>query len=111
MARIKDYLSIAFIVLIIGGFFYVKTMISNYEKEIIDLKTEKVKELKIQRTAIKLERDSIINLQVVKYDSLLKVKQKIKYIPYEKPIYVNRTLDESLNVLSDYTYKRTSKKN
>jgi predicted ferric reductase len=106
--KIKEYLSIGLIVLIIGIFFYVKTMISNYEKIITELKTEKVKVLKTEKNQIRIKRDSVIKLKLYKYDSLLKVKQEIKYIRYEKPIYINRSLDKSLDILSNYTYKKTT---
>lgn len=91
-------------------YFSFQSTVSRYDKQISDLKEEKKIELKEEKKKIIIKRDSLIQLKIKKYDSLLSEKQTIEYIPYEKPIYVDRTLDDAIYVLSNYSYQGTTKK-
>ena len=111
MSKIKNTAIVVLIALIIGIVIYGKMMFSRYEKDLNNLREEKKIELKEEKKKIIIERDSLIQLKIIKYDSLLKAKQTIKYVPYEKPVYINRTLNDAINILSNYSYQRTKTKN
>lgn len=44
----------------------------------------------------------------IEIDSLINLEKKIKYIPYEKTIYIDRTLDEALDVFSKHSANKKS---
>lgn len=78
------------------------------------------KETVIEKDKIKKINDSILNLYQNKIkayerkiDSLAKLKQQIKYVPYEKYYYSDRNVDTALDIISNYQYDtraRSSKK-
>ena len=109
--KLKDYLIVVLIVAVIASFLYARFLEKDYSKQLLELKKARVKELKSEKIKVINERDSLIELGIIKYDSLLNVKPEIKYIKYEVPVYINRTLDDAIGVLSDYTYKRATNKN
>ena len=62
--------------------------------------------------SLQKEKDSIIDIydqsikkHLRKFDSLKSVKQQIRYIPYEKSYYYDRTLDAALDTIANYRYQ------
>ena len=98
------------IIVIVGQYFYFKVKTSDLEQENLDLVEEKKVELKQVRDSafVKIE-ELTINSQIA-FDSILEISQKIKYVPYEKFIYADRNLDDALDIISNYQYNETPKR-
>ena len=56
------------------------------------------------------ERDTIINNALKVNDSLINLSNKIKYIKYEKFIYLNRDINGALDVFSNHPVNTGAKK-
>lgn len=92
-------------------FFIYRNSKLDYEKEISELKEARKEELKAVRDSAFVQIESIVNRSRTTYDSLLTINQEIKYVPYEKLRYVDRTIDDALDVIADYNYSKTRQKN
>ena len=97
---------ISFFAILIAQYFYFKVKTNTLKEEI-----EKV-QIENKKTVIKV-RDSAfveINYLVVesqkKIDSIVNLPPKIKWKKYEKPIYIDRTLDNALDVIEYYEYNK-----
>ena len=102
---------IGILIIIIGGqYFLYKSQNADKDQEILDLIEDKKVELKkVRDSAFFKIKELTINSQIT-FDSILEISQKIKYIPYEKLIYADRNLDDALDIISDYQYNGTSKR-
>ena len=61
-------------------------------------------------------KDSLINIYTEKvnisnkrFDSIINLPPKIKWKKYEVPTYINRTLDDALNIHAEYKTNRLSR--
>lgn len=73
---------------------------------------EKKEDLRKQAEKLNLSFKEKTNSLQFKIDSLKKIERDIRYIPYEKPIYIDRTLDDALRVFSEHpANKRTTNSN
>lgn len=104
--KIKNYAIIALFLVLVGFYFYNRIQSDSFYKEIIELKKARKNELKEARDVSLNLIDSLLLKSSIKYDSLLLIKQKIKYVPYEKYIYSNRNLDDALDIFSRYKYNK-----
>jgi len=110
MNQIKNYI-IAILVIGVGVLFLVfKSQVSDLEKENYDLKTSKREELKKVRDSAYLEIDKVLLSSEKTFDSILNIPPKVKYIPYEKPVYPNRSLDDALLIHADYKANKGAKR-
>lgn len=106
------YVIIALMCISAGQYFVFKNKVSSLENENADLKEEKKNELKRVRDSATVRIDTLISRSNRSFDSILKQNVEIKYVPYEKLVYPNRTLDDALDVISKYRYnERAEKKN
>ena len=90
---------------IIGVFVYFTFFTNDDTLDLIE--QEKLKAIQERDKAFKV-RDSLTSANIKITDSLRKEEQNIKYVPYEKLIYADRTIDDALDILSNYTYSRTT---
>ena len=95
------YIIIALGGLLIGQFFIYKNNISDLEFENQELKEEKKSELKRVRDSsfVKITK---LTERVSVLDSIVSLPPKIKWIKYEKPIYINRSLDDAIRIHSKH---------
>lgn len=98
------------ILAIVGQFFLYKNQKSFLEQENLDLKEEKKVEIKKVRDSAFAKIEEITISSKETFDSILNISQKIKYIPYEKLIYADRNLDDALDIISNYRYNETPKR-
>ena len=90
---------------VIGVFVYFTFFANDDTLDLIE--QEKLKAIQERDKAFKV-RDSLTSANVKITDSLRKEEQNIKYVPYEKLIYADRTIDDALDILSNYTYSRAT---
>jgi len=109
-SKIGLYVIIALLVSLGGMYFYFSNKMSFLESENADLKEEKKNELKRVRDSIITRNDTLVVHSRRDFDSILRSNVQIKYIPYEKLIYSNRSLDDALDVISKYRYNEGAKK-
>lgn len=102
--RAFPYIIIALLVLLIGQYFYYRHQNNNLYDTIAELREEQKKELKQARDSAYFKIETITKVSKKKFDSILAIPPTIKYIKYEKPYYVNRSLDDALRLLSTYRY-------
>ncbi len=104
----KVYKVIVLLLLISVGvlFFYSNNRINKLKKENIELKEAKKIELRKVRDSAFVKIDSIVSSSSKKFDSILNIPPTIKWRKYEKPIYINRSLDDALDVISGYKYNK-----
>ena len=84
---------------------------NDYVIEITDLKLQKTEEIKRVRDSATTKIKELIYNSELKFDSIIYLNSKLKYKRYEKLIYVNRSLDDALHVLSTYKYNERTKSN
>lgn len=106
MNKINPYIIIVLLIALVGLFFFYKNEVNDLNNEIFDLKEEKKSELKAVRDSAQVAIDDRIEKSTKSFDSLFSLKNKIKYIPYEKFIYADRGLDEALNIIEFYSYNK-----
>jgi len=78
----------------------------SYVIDITDLKLEKTTEVKRVRDSATTKINTLVFDSQLKFDSLIYLNGKLKYRRYEKPIYIDRNLDDALDVLSKYKYNK-----
>ena len=90
--------------IIIAQYFFFK-----YQNNI--LKNENLELIKEKKEAVKKIRDSAfskINEITVtskkRIDSIINIPPTIKWYPYEKPVFTNRSIDDALDVITRYNY-------
>ncbi len=76
---------------------------SDFKEQITDIKKKQDSTSLIIQKDYKV-RDSIILAERKSNDSLKNRVDKIQYIPYEKHTYIDRSIDDALDVLSEYQY-------
>lgn len=74
--------------------------------ELSELKLKHLEELNEIQINVQKEIDNLVSTSQIKFDSLLYLNSKLKYRKYEKPIYIDRNLDDALLVLSKYRYDK-----
>lgn len=99
------YIIIALLILLIGQYFYYKNQNNKLSDTIIELKEEKIKELRKVRDSAYSKIDKITIDSQKRFDSLANLPPTIKYIKYEKSYYYNRSIDDALWILSGYKYE------
>lgn len=98
------------IIIIVAQFFYFKIKTSDLEQENLDLVEDKKDELKQVRDSAFWKITQLTIKSQITFDSILDISQEIKYIPYEKFIYADRNLDDALDIISNYKYNETPKR-
>lgn len=98
------------VAVIVAQFFIYKSQKSFLEQENLELQQEKKEEIKKVRDSAFVKINDLTIDSQNKFDSILKISQKIKYIPYEKLIYPDRNLNDALDVISDYRYYEAPKR-
>lgn len=78
----------------------------SYVIDITDLKLEKTTEVKRVRDSATTKINTLVFDSQLKFDSLIYLNGKLKYRRYEKPIYIDRNLDDALDVLNKYRYNK-----
>jgi hypothetical protein len=89
---------------IVVQYFIFKNQQSFLEQQNLDLIEGKKNELKKVRDSAFVHIEKLTISSKEKFDSILEINQEIKYIPYEKLIYFDRSLDDALDILSGYKY-------
>ena len=74
--------------------------------ELSELKLKHLEELNEIQINVQKEIDNLASTSQIKFDSVLYLNSKLKYRKYEKPIYIDRNLDDALLVLSKYRYDK-----
>ncbi len=110
MSKIYKYITFILLILLAIVAVYFKILTNNLTKENNFLKNEKKEEVRRIRDSAFLRVDEITRLSNKKFDSILNIPPTIKWKKYEKLIYTNRSLDDALDVISDYKYDRGTKK-
>lgn len=100
--KIFSYIIIGLLIAIVIQFFYYKSVNSSLTQDNLDLETEKQDELKQVRDSALIKAKQKATLSDKRFDSVVNIPLKIKYIPYEKPIYIDRTLDDALDIHTEY---------
>lgn len=98
------YIIIALLVLLIGQYFYYRHQNSKLSDTITELREEQKRELKRARDSAYLKIETITKVSKKSFDSILAIPPTIKYVKYEKPYFINRSLDDALQLLSNYRY-------
>jgi len=104
MQKAQPYIIIALLILLIGLYFYFDWKTNKIQSEFLEYKTKEKVELIRVRDSASLRIDQVIEKSNKRIDSIANLPLKIKYIPYEKPYFINRNLDTSLDILSTYRY-------
>jgi len=104
MSKLKNILIIALLIIAVGLFFYGKMVISDLNDKLDTAEDEKKEELQKVRDSAFTVIDNNIEKSNRKIDSVLSLKDKIKYITYEKYYYTDRDLDSALDTIADYRY-------
>jgi hypothetical protein len=89
---------------IVVQYFIFKNQQSFLEQQNLDLQEERKTEIKMVRDSAFVKIKELTISSQEKFDSILEINQEIKYIPYEKLIYFDRSLDDALDILSGYKY-------
>lgn len=89
-------------------YFNIKT--KNLNKLNNKLKKEKLEEVKRVRDSAIYKIEKITITSKKRFDSILSIPPKIKWKKYERPIYIDRTLDDALDIISEYKYNSGTKK-
>ena len=106
------YLFIGLVAIIVGQQVFFRTEIRDLRDEKMDLLSDQKEAIKQIRDSATARIDTLTTNSQKRFDSILKIPAKIKYIPYEKPIYINRTLDDALDVHAKHkAEQRAAKKN
>lgn len=87
-----------------------RTELRDLRDEKMDLLSEQKETIKKVRDAATARIDTLTTKSQKRFDSILRIPAKIKYIPYEKPIYINRTLDDALDVHAKYKAEQDPRK-
>lgn len=98
------------IIIIVIQFFYFKSQNSFLVQQNLDLIEEKKVDLKKVRDSAFFKIEELTANSQITFDSILEISQEIKYFPYEKLIYVNRSLDDALDIISNYRYNEPAKR-
>jgi len=92
------YIIIGLLVVIGGGFFYFKTITSDLRSENFDLKEKEKVEIRKVRDSAFAKIEDITMRSNERFDSILSIPPIIKWKRYEKPVYIDRTLDGALDI-------------
>ena len=109
--KVKNYaIGLLFIAL---SYYTIKFYLSSIYQE--NEKNKIIKERDDEYSRIRdsslVENKKSLEFLIEENDSLIiKLKQKPKFIPYEKAIYVNRNLNDALDVHSRYKYNKRAAK-
>lgn len=110
MLTLKNKILIAlFSILVIGivaQYFFYKNEVSFLEQENLDLIEEKKDDLKKVRDSAFVKINEITIKSQNRFDSIANIPPTIKWYPYEKPVFTNRTLDIALDSIANYKYNR-----
>lgn len=93
------------IIIIIAQFFYFKMKTSDLEQENLNLQEEKKVELKKVRDSAFFKIEELTAKSETKFDSIIKTN-KIRYVPYEKLVYMYIDFDSAYSILSRTSYKK-----
>lgn len=106
ISKSKLYLILAILIGIIGLLTYnaFKSRAA-IEAALKENQIEKERVIRIRDSA-RIARDKQIADFEWDFDSLSKANKKIIYIPYEKLKYVDRTLNDAINILDSTNYER-----
>ena len=105
--KIKNY-----VILILSVFLILLYFLFRYQTK--DLKRELIKYKLTLKDSLVKEKERLFISYQREYDSLLLIKNKTIYVPYKKYVYMDRSLDEALDVFAaqiNKGYTRTTKKN
>lgn len=101
-SKIISYLAIVLLIGITIQFFYFDSKISELSIKNTELIEEKKKELKQARDSATAKIDTITKSSRKRFDSIVNLPPKIKWKKYEKPIYIDRSLDDAIRIHSKY---------
>ena len=88
--------------IILSGYQYYKNTLAIQEN--LNLKLEKKDAIKKVRDSAFAQINEITIKSKNRFDSIANIPPKIKWYPYEKPIYINRSLNDAINIINDYKY-------
>ena len=108
-SKIYKIIAVLLLILLVSLFLYSNFKIQKLQSENIELKESKRKELIRVRDSAFVKVDSIISLSSKKFDSILSIPPTIKWQKYEKLNYTDRSLDDALDVISNYEYNKKPK--
>jgi di/tricarboxylate transporter len=106
----SKYIIVLLTLLLIGGYIYHKNTLSLYNDKIRTIDIENKKRLKMVRDSLHHQIDTVATYYEKKFDSIATSPLKVKYIYYEKPVYVNRTIDDAISIIADYEYNNEGAK-
>ena len=98
------------LVVIVAQFFWYQNEKSFLEQENLNLIEEKKEDIKKVRDSAFAKINELTTSSKNRFDSILNIPPTIKWYPYEKPIYADRDLDSSLDIITNYHYNGKSKK-
>ena len=106
LSKNKLYL-ILFILVAIIGFLIFNGYRSRAERDaaLKEKQEEKEEVIRIRDSATKSRDMQISDFEYI-FDSLVNTNKKIIYVPYEKLKYIDRTLDDAINILDSTNYEQ-----
>lgn len=78
-----------------------------FKQQLKLIKKENDSILKVKDLQIK-QRDTVISEAIKENESLMAKSEKIRYVKYEKFTYVNRSIDDALDVFSNHPINTTT---
>lgn len=87
---------------IVSQFFYYKSESADKDNEIFELKTVRLKDLKQQRDEAFNQIDTLSKNSKRRFDSIINLPPTIKWRKYEVPTYVDRSLDDALDIHAEH---------
>lgn len=104
MNKLKNYIIIALLISLIGLFFFFRIKVKDLENKLDSGEQERKEQLQKVRDSAYRTIVKTVYESKIKIDSISKLKDKIKYIPYEKLLYADRDLDSALDTIAEYRY-------
>lgn len=100
--NIYKYLTIVLLGLLIACFVVFKIENTSLKEENANLKDKRKKELRRVRDSASTRIDFIINKSKKELDSIYNLPPQIRWEKYEKTIFIDRTVDDALDIHSEY---------
>ena len=104
LSKLKWFHLVIIVLILFSSYQYYNNTLVIQENS--DLKQDKKDDLRKVRDSAFAEINTLTITSKKEVDSLVKLSQEIRYIPYEKLIYDNRSLDDALDILNEYKYEK-----
>lgn len=106
--KIKNNSNIVLLIAIGAIILYFWLKMTSLTKELYDFKIKEKEKLSKVKDSLIYNYSIQLDISKNKFDSVLNLPPTIKWKKYEVPTYINRTLDDALNVHTEYKTNRLS---